>query len=511
MFFVFSKKNNRNLEQSLKNKTVKGVGWSAIDNVAGHAITFVVGLLLARLLSPEDYGVLGLIAIFTAICNCFINSGFGSALIRKKDATDDDFNTAFIFNLAMSVLLYGVLFICAPYIADFFERQELVALVRVSTLSMIIGALAATQRTKLTKRIDFKTQTKITIISSIVRAIVGLSTAFMGWGVWALVSMELVGSTVSTILLWFFNKWIPEMRFSKSSFHELFGFGSKLLVSSLIDTIWKQISGVIIGKFYTPASLGQYTRAGMFSSLLSTNITNVVQRVSYPVLSSIQDNKPRLKEGYRRIIKTTMLIAFSGMLMLAAVAKPMIIALIGEKWLQAASFLQIICFATMLYPLHAINLSMLQVQGRSDLFLRLEIIKKIIGIGPLLIGIFVSIYWMLASRILTGIFAYYLNSYYSGNMIGYNMKEQVKDILPSFFIALASAIVAFIPSLAYDILWNGDNWRFMALIIFPLQIIIGLFVLYILNEKFMTSEYIEAKGIIVSTFNKLPWRRKNLS
>ena len=495
-------------QESLKSKTIKGVGWSAIDNMSGYAITFVVGIILARLLSPEDYGLLGLIAIFTAICNCFINSGFGSALIRKKDATEDDFNTVFIFNLVMSILLYGVLFLCAPLIADFFERQELTALVRVSTLSMIIGALAATQRTKLTKRIDFKTQTKITVVSAVIRGIVGISTAFMGWGVWALVAQDLVGSAVTTILLWHYNKWIPKLRFSKKSFHELFGFGSKLLASGLIDTVWKEIYQVVIGKFYAPAALGQYTRAVAFSSLLSNNITSVIQRVSYPVLSQIQDDIPRLREGYRRIIKVTMLISFFGMLMLAAVAKPMTIVLIGEKWLQAATFLQIICFGSMLYPLQAINLNMLQVQGRSDLFLRLEIIKKVIAIGPLLLGIFISIYWMLICSVLTSFFAYYLNSYYSGPMIGYSVKEQILDVLPSFIVSATASLFAFLPVLIYDIIGNGENWRIMACIIFPLQVFLGGAIFIILNNKIKTSEYLELKRISIATLSKISWRKK---
>ena len=268
-------------QESLKDKTIKGVGWSAIDNVSGYAVSFIVGIILARLLSPEDYGLLGLIAIFTAICNCFINAGFGSALIRKKNASEDDFNTVFIFNLVMSIVLYAIMFMCAPLIADFFERQELVALTRVSSLGMIIGSLAMVQRIRLTKRIDFKTQTKITISSAIVRGAVGVSTAFIGWGVWALVAQELAGGVTSTVLLWYVNRWIPSLRFSKRSFNELFGYGSKLLASGLIDTVWKEIYQVVIGKFYAPATLGQYTRATMFSGLLSNNLTSVVQRVSF--------------------------------------------------------------------------------------------------------------------------------------------------------------------------------------------------------------------------------------
>ena len=485
--------------ESLKDKTVKGVGWSAIDNVAGYAVTFVVGIILARLLSPEDYGLLGLIGIFTAICGSFINAGFGSALIRKKDATEDDYNTVFIYNLAMSVLLYGVMFLCAPLIADFFERQELIALTRVSSLEMIIGSLAMVQRTRLTKRIDFRTQTKITIISGIVRSIIGITTAFIGWGVWALVAQGLTATTISTLLLWYFNRWMPRLKFSTTSFRELFGFGSKLLASSLIDTIWRELYQVIIGKFYAPATLGQYTRATMFSSLFSSNITNIIQRVSYPVLSEIQDEKARLKDGYQRIIRTTMLITLCCMLMLAAIAKPMIIVLIGEKWTQAAYFLQIVCFSAMLYPLHAINLNMLQVQGRSDLFLKLEIIKKIIAVGPLLMGIFISIYWMLIGSVFTGLIAYYLNAYYSGPFLRYSIWNQIKDILPSFLIAFSAAFLSYIPVILVEISNIDIPWSKAAFVILPLQITIGALTILLLCEKTHTPEYMELKSSLLST------------
>lgn len=489
-------------EESLKTKTVRGVTWSAIDNMVGYAMTFIIGVILARLLSPEDYGLLGLIGIFTAICNCFINAGFGSALIRKKDVTAEDYNTVFIFNLAMSLVLYGVLYVCAPLIADFFGRKELIALTRVSSLGMIIGALAMTQRIRLIKRIDFKTQTKITIISAVVRGSVGITAAFIDWGVWALVAQEFTATAMSTILLWYYNRWIPNLRFSVNSFKELFGYGSKLLASSIIDTVWKEAYQVVIGKCYSPATLGQYTRATMFSNMFSSSLTNIVQRVSFPVLSEIQSDRTRLRSGYQRIIKTTMLITFCCMLMLAAIAKPMIIVLIGEKWTQAAYFLQIVCLSSMLYPLHAINLNMLQVQGRSDLFLNLEIVKKTIAVGPLVLGIFVSIYWMLIGSVIIGFISYYLNAYYSGPFLNYSIKDQIKDIFPSFRIALIAALLSFLPVIVFDMTISGISWATAAYIILPIQLVIGTLVIFLLNEKYNTSEYLELKSIVLSVFRK---------
>ena len=255
------------MAESLKKKTVKGVGWSAIDNVSQHAVTFVVSIVLARLLTPDDYGLIGIVTIFTLVSQALINAGFTSALIRKKDATDDDYNTVFIVNLGMSLLLYSIIFICAPAISRFFNRHELVDLVRVTSIGMIIGALALVQQTRLTKRIDFKSQTVITLAASVISGIFGIVMAFLGFGVWALVSQLLSLQAVKTIGLWIVNKWFPKLRFSSDSFYELFGFGWKMMVSALLTTIWQQLTQVVVGKYYSPASLGQYTRAKQFSDL----------------------------------------------------------------------------------------------------------------------------------------------------------------------------------------------------------------------------------------------------
>ena len=451
-------------EESLKNKTVKGVAWSSIDNVTQYGVSFVVSIVLARLLSPDDYGLIGIIAIFTAVCSTFIYAGFGTALIRKKDATDEDYNTVFLVNLVTSLFLYAVIYLCSPLIADFFKREELIVLTRVSALGMIIGALALVQQTILTKRIDFKTQTKITFIASIVSGAVGIVMALIGFGVWALVYQGLISGIVRTILLWIYNKWIPNLRFSNKSFQELFGFGWKLMVSGLLDTVWKQLYQVVVGKFYNPATLGQYTRAKGFSELFSSNLTSVIQRVTYPVLSTIQDEKERMVVAYRKIIKFSMFISSITMFALGAVSEPLIYCLIGPKWHEAAIYLPLICISASTYPLHALNLNMLEVQGRSDLFLGLEIIKKIIAVGPLFIGAFIGIMPMLYTNLITTVIAFFLNSHYSGKMVGYSSWMQIKDVAPSYGIATAVALsVFFLKFLPIT------NW-----VILPLQGIIGL-------------------------------------
>ena len=246
-------------KQSLKDKTIKGVGWSAIDNVVQTGVTFLVSIVLARILSPDDYGLIGIIAIFTTVCTALINGGFTSALIRKKDATDEDYYTAFIVNLGLSLVLYALIFFGAPLIAVFFNREELVALTQVSSLGLIIGALALVQQTRLTKRIDFKSQTKITLVASLTSGIVGIAMALLEFGVWALVAQQLVNHSIRTLLLWLVNRWIPKLKFSSRSFHELFGFGWKMMVSSVLDTIWKELYQVVVGKYYSPAILGQYS------------------------------------------------------------------------------------------------------------------------------------------------------------------------------------------------------------------------------------------------------------
>lgn len=485
-------------EQSLKDKTVKGIAWSGIDNVAKFGVSFIVGIILARLLSPDDYGLIGIIAIFTTICRTLINAGFTTALIRKKDATDDDYNTVFIVNLSMSLLLYAVIFICSPFIADFFKREELISLIRVSSLEMIVGALALVQQTRLTKRIDFKTQTKITITASIASGIIGISMAFLGFGVWALAFQILISRIIHTIMLWIVNNWVPKLRFSKESFEELFGFGWKMMVSNIIDAIWRELYQVVVGKFYSPATLGQYTRAKQYSQLLSSNLTIVIQRVTYPVLSNIQDDKNRMVFAYRRIIKMTMFVTAISLIFMGAISEPLLYCLIGPKWHEAATYLPFICISGTLYPLHAINLNMLQVQGRSDLFLGLEIIKKIIGILPLYICLVYGIMPMLYVNLVTGFICYLLNSFYSGKFIGYSSLMQIRDIAPSYGIAISIAL-----SVYYLKFLPVSYWA-----ILPMQIIVGMMVFFLLCRFLENPEYRELKNIAINNINKVKHKGK---
>lgn len=469
------------------------MGWSAIDQVSRMGIQFIVGIVLARLLSPDEYGLIGILTIFITVFTFVCDSGFTNALIRKKDAKDIDYCTVFYVNLVLSGAMALMMFLCAPLIARFFERPELISLTQVMSCVVVINALAIVQRARLTKAVDFKTQTKITLISCVLSGIVGITMAYTGWGVWALVGQQITAQATNTALLWIYNKWFPKLDFSITCFKEMWNFGWKLLVSGLIDTTWSEIYQVVIGKCYTPATLGLYTRATQFTIMFSSNLNGVIQRVSFPVLAEMQDDRARLKNGYKRVIRCTMLPTFVLMLGLAACAKPMVLFLIGEKWLGCVPFIQIVCFSSMLYPLHSLNLNMLQVQGRSDLFLKLEIIKKIVAVGPLLLGIFIDIYWMIGGSVLTGFFAYYLNAFYSGPFLNYSIKEQAKDTLPSFLVAASMAIpvyiMSYLPLTPYAL--------------FPLQIVTGALIVIVICETKKLPEYLEIKGIVMPMINKI--------
>ena len=371
------------VEPSLRNKTVSGIGWSAADAILGQGVTFLVGIVLARLLSPTEYGLIGIISIFIVVLNGIVDSGFSNAIIRKQDTNDADYNTMFFTNLLFSVVLYIGLYFLAPVIATFFEREQLIALTRAMGLILIINALSITQVTILTKKVDFKTKTKASLTSAIISGIVGIILAYLGLGVWSLVAQQLTKQLLYTLCLWVLNKWIPTCTFSKQSFKYMWGFGWKLLLSGLLNNIWNQLYQVVVGKFYSPATLGQYSRSKEYANILSSNFTMIIQRVSYPVLSALQDDKERMIYGYRKIIKITMFVTAISMIFMGAVAEPLIYCLIGPQWHEAATYLPLICISMSLYPLHAINLNMLQVQGRSDIFLILESIKKIIAYNKL--------------------------------------------------------------------------------------------------------------------------------
>lgn len=481
------------MAESLKDKTVKGTFWSAADAFLGHGVTFVVGLVLARLLSPEEYGLIGIVTIFTTVMLGVVDSGFSNALIRKQKVSGEDYDTLFLFNLAVSVAMYLLLFAGAPLIAKFFGRPQLLAMVRVMGVLLILQALFIVQNTVLTRRIDFKTKTKASFISAVSSGLVGIGMALYGMGVWSLVGQQLSRQFLYAVCLWIFNKWRPGWKFSLASLKYMWGFGWKLLVSGLLNNIWAELKKVVVSKFYSPAILGQYTKAGEYVKLFSTNFTAIIQRVTYPVLAQVQDDPKRMVEAYRRVIKTTMFVTVVCMFSMGAVADPLIYCLIGPKWHIAATYLPLICIYRSMYPLQAINLNMLQVLERTDIFLYLEIIKKTILLGPLFVGAFVGIYWMLVTSIITSIISFFLNSFYTGKALGYTSWMQLKDVAPSYLVGAVIAVsVYFLKYLPLS------YW-----IVLPVQIVVGAGVMLLLCESIRLPEYVEVKGIALDFIKKI--------
>ena len=429
------------MASELKQKTVKGLAWNTIQNFTNHGVEFMLMLFMARLLGPKEYGLIGLTSVFIAISSTFVNSGFSSALIRKKDCTNDDFSTVFIFNLFVSFLCYIIIFIIAPYVGDFYNEPVLCPVLRVLGLMLITQAFCAVQNTILTKNIDFKKKTKITVSKNIISGLIGLLFALLGFGVWALVIQSLTASVLFSIMLWSKTEWYPNMHFSMKSFKELFGYGSKLLISSLINTTYGQIYPIVIGKFFSAATLGNFSRARHWGSLGSKNLTNIIQGVTFPVLAKVQDDDKRLENIYRRMIKTSCFIIFPIMIGMSAVAYPLTLVIIGEKWEFSAYLLQIVCFSMMWYPVHALNLNLLQVKGRSDLFLKLEIIKKIVGICILCISVPMGIVAMCYFNILSSLIALFINTYYTGKLINVGFMKQIRDITPTLILSMIMWVV----------------------------------------------------------------------
>ena len=442
---------------SLRDKTVKGVIWSSIDRFSAQGIQFVFSILIARLLVPEDYGVIAMLNIFLAVSQTFIDSGFSTALIRKVDRTETDFSTVFYFNIAVAVVFYFALFFSAPAIANFYNTPLLESITKIVALNLIIGSLSGIHNAKLSIAIDFKSRAKVSIVSTLLTGTIGLWMAYSGYGVWALVVQNLFSGIIRTVMLLMIVKWRPALVFSWISFKELFSFGSKLLASGLLDTIYNNVYTLVIGKVFSPSVLGTYSRANGLAEFPSSNITGVLQGVTFPVLSSIQNEDVRMADAYKRFLKLSAFLVFPLMIGLAAIADPFVRLILTDKWEGTIPLLQIICFAMMWYPIHAINLNILQVKGRSDYFLRLEIIKKLQGFLILFASLPFGIIAMCYGRVIGNLIALVWNTYYTKKLIGYGFIAQMKDLLPilihSIFMGLIVAvIVSYIPLLWFKLI-----------------------------------------------------------
>lgn len=443
---------------NLKHDTVKGLFWSSVERFSVQGVSFLVMLVIARILSPADYGLVGMLSIFMAVAQSLIDSGFTEALIRKQDRTELDNNTVFYFNIVVSVTLYGVLFIIAPSVANFYNEPILKDLMRVLCITIIINSFGVVQRADYNARLDFKTQARASFIAAVVSGVVGICLAINKFGVWTIVWQQIASTSTYTVLLWMYASWRPKLEYSWESFHNLFSYGSKILASGLLNTIYNNIYPIVIGKIFSAQTLGFYSRSQHFAQLPSSNVTGIIQKVTFPVLSKIQNDDERLERNYRKLLKMSAYIIFPMMCLLAAVSKPLIVILIGEKWEFCSVLLIPICFSMMWFPIHAINLNLLQVKGRSDLFLRLEIIKKTLGVTVLCLSIPLGIIAMCYANIVTSILSLIINTYYTGKLIHVGFLSQMDDLKTILILSLSMFAIVFVGGTVID-----NNWAWLIL------------------------------------------------
>ncbi len=473
---------------TLKDKAINGLFWSFIDSFSNQGIQFIVGIVLARILSPREFGLIGMLTIFIAISQAFVDSGFNNALVRKQNCTQTDYSTIFYFNIFTGFFFYGILFFGSDAVSQFFDEPQLSSILKVLGFGLIFNSFGIIQRSILIKNINFKLQTRISLIASISSGIIAITMAYKGFGVWSLVALTLSRFGFNSLFLWVWTKWIPTMEFSRKSFFELFSFGSKLLLSGLINTLTKNIYYLVIGKYFSAIELGYYTRADQFKSLPSQNLYSIIERVSYPLLSSIQHEPEKMKATFVKLIRSTVFVTFVMMLGMAAIAGPMIETLIGKKWLGAVEYLQLLCIVGMFYPLHVLNLNILKVLGRSDLYLQLEVVKKIMVIPVVVIGIYWGVKIMILGMIVNSFIAYFLNSYWSGQFIGYSIGDQISDIIPSFILAMVVSTTIF--GLGVILPWTAQ-------VNLMIQLISGAVLLISLCEATDFKDYRYIKNIVM--------------
>jgi O-antigen/teichoic acid export membrane protein len=470
----------------LKEKTVNGLAWSFIGDIADKAIAFIIGVILARLLTPREYGLVGMVTIFIVLTRPFINSGFRQALIRKTNCTNTDYSTVFYFNFLIGILAYFILFFCAPSIAAFFKEPQLVKITRLIGLIIIIDAATIIQTTILFKEINFKRQTAIIITSEIISGVLGIYLAYKGYGVWSLVYRTLAQYTMNSGLLWYLNRWRPSTEFSFTSFKELFGFGSNLLLTGIIEQFYYNIYNLVIAKFFSARQLGLYTRADMFKNLASTNLSEVIGRVLFPVLANFQDDPERLAVNYKKILTTIIFVTSILMVGMAASARALVLTLIGGKWVESIPYLQLLCFVGIFYPLHALTRTLLYVCGKGRLFLYLQIFSKLLTIPAIIIGIFFGIKAMIVGMIVAGGVEYLVKAFYSGRIVNYSVLSQLKDLIPiimiSVFIGISVYLLVFLPI--------NRPW-----LILILQVFCGITLTVGLSKIFKIPEYILIKEI----------------
>lgn len=486
--------------KELKNKTIGGFIWRFAERCGAQGVGFVVSIILARLLNPDDYGTVALITVFTTILAVFIDSGMGSALIQKKDADDLDYSTVFYFNMFMCMVLYIIVFFCAPLIATFYERPELTALTRVISLTFIISGVRGVQSAYVSKHMIFKRFFFATLGGTLFSAGFGIYLAYKGYGAWAIVGQSLSNNIIDTIILWITVKWRPKWMFSFNRLKGLFSFGWKMLISKLIDTGYGQLRSLIIGKVYSSSDLAFFNKAKTFPNMIVSNVNNSIDSVLLPSISIVQDDKTAVKAMTRRAIKTSTYVMAPLLMGLAACGKALISILLTDKWLPSYPFMVIFCITYMFYPIHSANLNAINAMGRSDYFLKLEIIKKLIGISVILATFRISVIVMALSGIVASILDQIINSWPNKKLMNYSYLEQLKDILPGILLA------AFMGGCVYCVNFLGLN-SWLTLLI---QVSLGAVIYISLSALFKLESFTYCWNMVKPMINKFLKKTKEV-
>lgn len=476
---------------SVRQETLLGVKWVAIERFSLQGLQFLLGLIMARLLLPSDYGTVGLIGVFLAISQTFIDSGFSNALIRKIDRSEEDFVTVFYFNIVVAVICYALLFLIAPFVGVFFHSPILCSILRVLSLNLILNSFIGVHIAKLTININFKALAQRSLLSTVISGGFGIFFAYNGFGVWALVYQSLIATVINLLFIWIYCKWMPRGSFSKRSFHNLFSYGSKMLVAGLLNTLYGNLNTVVIGKFFSPNDLGFYSRGINLARFPIDNVNGVLLKATFPILSKIQNDDKKLILVYRKYIRIVSMCVFWGCMLLAAMGQSLILFLLTDKWKDSIIYLQIYCFAIMFDHISNINLNLLQVKGRSDLFLRLEVIKKCISTLILFSAIPFGVIGICISKIIYSQIAMFINTYYTGKLFHLGYMQQIKDFLPYWVLALISC------SFAYAVSRMTNNYIVTLFVGTTLALGIYLSLLYFKkDESFMEFVLPQIKSIV---------------
>lgn len=487
------------MPDSLKSKAVAGLFWSFTERIGQNGIQFVLSIVLARLILPEEFGQIAMLMVFTSIAGTIVDSGFGAALIQRKSASYVDECSVFYFNIAISILLAGLLCLAAPFIAAFYETPILEPLTRVLSLLLVIGALGMVQMTMLTKKLDFKTQMKIGIVATVLSGVIGVYMAYRGFGVWSLAVQSISRGIFRSVLLWVFQSWRPGWVFSMDSLRSMFPYGSKLLCATLVASVFDNLYFIVIGKAFSLQDLGFYSRAKGLQQIPVASIAHSVGRVTFPVFSSVQDDKPRMKRGVRKSLMILAFINFPMMVGLAVVAEPLVIVLFTDKWLAAVPYLQLMCFVGALHPLHGVNVNVLKAQGRADLNLKINVLKNGLKLVFLLITLPWGIEAILWGQIVLSGLCYFVNTHYTSILIKYPIGEQVRDLIPAFIVSVVMGGGVY----ALQYLSIPNVYMMLAT-----QVCVG-FSIYVFGcYVFKLSSFVEGMNVLIAKYPKL--RKKGL-